>query len=337
MTRRASSGRRTNVALLLLAPSALATGALAFATGSTPWSTAVVVLHGMVGLGLVVASPRKSQTVRRGVRRARPGRWASILLAVLAVTTVMTGVAHTGGLVGLPFGLTTMQLHVGAALSLAPLLTWHALSKPSRPRRTDLSRRALLRTAAAGCTAGLAWLTTEAVWAVSGARGSRRRETGSHERGSGDPATMPVTQWLFDPVAEGPAAVELADARGRRTLEVADLDGEDVLEAVLDCTGGWYARQRWAGMRLDRVLQPAPGDRSVVVTSVTGYRRRFGVTELDRLLLATRCAGAPLSQGHGAPVRLVAPGRRGFHWVKWVAAVELDEAPPWAQPPFPLQ
>ncbi len=337
MARRTRSGRRTNVALLLLVPSALTTGALAFATGSAPWSTAVVVLHGAIGLGLVVASPRKSQTVRRGLRSGRRGRWASALLAVLAVTTVVTGVAHAGGLVGLPLGLTTMQVHVGAALSLAPLLTWHALARPSRPRSTDLSRRALLRTTAAAGAAGVAWVTTEAVWTVSGARGSRRRETGSHERGSGDPSAMPVTQWLFDDVTEGPSGLALVDRHGRRTIDVAELDGADELDAVLDCTGGWYARQRWTGTRLDRLLRPAPGHRSVVVTSVTGYRRRFGVSELDRLLLARRCAGEPLSEGHGAPVRLVAPGRRGFHWVKWVAAVELDDAPPWAQPPFPLQ
>jgi hypothetical protein len=37
------------------------------------------------------------------------------------------------------------------------------------------------------------------------------------------------------------------------------------------------------------------------------------------------------------PARLVAPGRRGYHWVKWVTAIELSERPPWWQPPLPLQ
>ncbi len=41
------------------------------------------------------------------------------------------------------------------------------------------------------------------------------------------------------------------------------------------------------------------------------------------MLLATRVGGEPLSHGHGAPVRLVAPGRRGFQWVKWVTRLEL--------------
>ncbi len=31
----------------------------------------------------------------------------------------------------------------------------------------------------------------------------------------------------------------------------------------------------------------------------------------------------PLSHEHGAPVRLVAPGRRGFQWVTWVVRIEV--------------
>jgi DMSO/TMAO reductase YedYZ molybdopterin-dependent catalytic subunit len=37
--------------------------------------------------------------------------------------------------------------------------------------------------------------------------------------------------------------------------------------------------------------------------------------------------GEPISHGHGAPVRLVAPGRRGFQWVKWVVRLEVRDTP----------
>jgi DMSO/TMAO reductase YedYZ molybdopterin-dependent catalytic subunit len=53
-------------------------------------------------------------------------------------------------------------------------------------------------------------------------------------------------------------------------------------------------------------------------------------------MLATRVAGEQLSAGHGFPLRLVAPGRRGFWWVKWVERVQVDETPWWWQPPFPI-
>jgi DMSO/TMAO reductase YedYZ molybdopterin-dependent catalytic subunit len=55
------------------------------------------------------------------------------------------------------------------------------------------------------------------------------------------------------------------------------------------------------------------------------------------LWLAIAYQGVPLLPAYGAPVRLVAPHRRGFWWVKWVASVELSDLPAWGQSPFPLQ
>jgi DMSO/TMAO reductase YedYZ molybdopterin-dependent catalytic subunit len=43
--------------------------------------------------------------------------------------------------------------------------------------------------------------------------------------------------------------------------------------------------------------------------------------------LATHVGGEPISHDHGAPARLVAPGRRGFEWVTWVARIEVLTAP----------
>ena len=93
------------------------------------------------------------------------------------------------------------------------------------------------------------------------------------------------------------------------------------------------------GVALDALL---PADalaaaRSIEVLSVTGYCRRFPVGDAGSLRLATRLEGRPLVPGQGAPVRLVAPGRRGFWWVKWVAAVHLSARAAAAQSPFPLQ
>ena len=86
--------------------------------------------------------------------------------------------------------------------------------------------------------------------------------------------------------------------------------------------------------RLSALLPPGRTG-TAQVTSVTGYRRRLPLT--DHLLLAVDVGGRPLSDGHGAPVRLVVPGRRGFHWVKWVDRIEIDNAPWWLESPLPLQ
>jgi hypothetical protein len=47
-------------------------------------------------------------------------------------------------------------------------------------------------------------------------------------------------------------------------------------------------------------------------------------------------AGAPLSAGHGYPLRLAAPGQRGYWRVKWVDRIELQATPWWWQPAFPV-
>jgi DMSO/TMAO reductase YedYZ molybdopterin-dependent catalytic subunit len=221
-----------------------------------------------------------------------------------------------------------MQVHVGAAVLAVPFAVLHVLRHPQRPRRTDLSRRNLLRAIALGGGAAAAYVAVEGVARGLSLPGQDRRATGSHEV---SPDEMPVTQWALDAVPR----VDVATWRLR--VEVA---GRQVAEmdAVLDCTGGWYADQRWRGVRLDRLLPASlPSDsRSVVAVSVTGYARRLPLRDVPFLLIATHVADRPLSIGHGAPARLVAPGRRGFWWVKWLDRVVVDTRPWWWQPPFPL-
>jgi DMSO/TMAO reductase YedYZ molybdopterin-dependent catalytic subunit len=104
----------------------------------------------------------------------------------------------------------------------------------------------------------------------------------------------------------------------------------DQLEATLDCTGGFYSTQLWRGIRVGRLLERADlleTARYVSFVSVTGYRWSLPLAEAADALLATHVGGEPISHDHGAPARLVAPGRRGFEWVKWVARIEILTAP----------
>src|SRR5207245_7057460 len=111
---------------------------------------------------------------------------------------------------------------------------------------------------------------------------------------------------------------------------------DDRATATLDCTGGFYSTQEWAGARLDRLIGNASGS-SIHVTSATGYDRRFPIHNASEMILATRIGGQPLDAGHGYPARLVVPDARGFWWVKWVTAIEVDDLPHWWQSPFPLR
>jgi DMSO/TMAO reductase YedYZ molybdopterin-dependent catalytic subunit len=123
-------------------------------------------------------------------------------------------------------------------------------------------------------------------------------------------------------------------------LTVSDLTSRSVTVAArLDCTSGWYTDAAWTAVSLADLLpaEHLAAAASIEVLSMTGYRRRFPADEGGSLWLATAYQGVPLRPGYGAPVRLVAPHRRGFWWVKWVASVQLSDLPAWGQSPFPLQ
>jgi DMSO/TMAO reductase YedYZ molybdopterin-dependent catalytic subunit len=336
---RLRAGRRTNLALLALLAAAAVTGVLSFAIGGS-WVRWAVVTHAVAGLGIVALAPWKSAISARGVRRRPPGITLSFALAASVVTTVVTGVGHATGLL-VSLGLVTaMQLHVAAGVASMPLALWHALARKSVPHRTDVSRRNLIRGGVLLGGAAAGYLAVEGFVHAAALPGYSRRSTGSYERGSFQPVAMPVTQWLNDPVpAVDPHgwSLRIADADGERDVGYEELFAHgSAIQAVLDCTGGWYAEQEWEGVVLSDLLAGDDRAASIEVFSLTGYVRRLPVEDADRLLLATRVSGRALSAGHGFPLRLVAPGRRGFWWVKWVDRVSLSETPWWWQAPFPL-
>jgi DMSO/TMAO reductase YedYZ molybdopterin-dependent catalytic subunit len=336
---RSPSRRLTNLALGVALAVAFGTGAGAMATGS-PHGRWVVIAHGVVGIAVVLLIPWKSRVVRHGWRRLRSSRYMSLLLAGLTVLALVTGLGHTTGVLRSIGGTSAMWLHVAAGLALAPLAVWHVAARPARPRPTDLSRRVLLRAGLLGVAAASLYAASASTVTLLRLPGTQRRFTGSYEQGSFEPAAMPETIWLDDSVPHVDAAtwrLQVVDGDGQYELTLADLQAyETSLRATLDCTSGWFAHQDWSGVPVSALLRRVGDARSLLVRSMTGYWVRLPVRDIDRLLLARQVGGQPLTPGHGFPLRLVAPGRRGFWWVKWVQRIELQRTPWWWQPPFPL-
>jgi len=338
-----NGGRRVNLALGLLLVVATLTGSGANTIG-VDWPIDLIQVHAAAALALLLLAPWKSLVVRRSLsrRRGQPVRWLSFVLLASVLLTIGSGLLHATGSVEHVGPLTLMQIHVGAAVVALLALTGHFRLHPVRPRPTDADRRALLRAAAVGGGAALAVAAWETGLNASGASGGQRRFTGSVEKPRGVPSAMPVTSWFDDRVPR-------LDADEWR-LHVGDSDWDlamiralpqESFAATLDCTGGWFAEQDWEGVRLSAVLAAAgvartEAWRSLEVRSVTGYARWFGSGTLDDVWLVTRVGGAPLSYGHGYPARIVAPGRRGFWWVKWVASLQPSSRPAWVQSVFPL-
>jgi DMSO/TMAO reductase YedYZ molybdopterin-dependent catalytic subunit len=328
-------GARTNLALLALLAVAFITGWLAFAYGTAParWS---LVLHATGGFAILALLPWKSMIARRGLGRPRPGRWASVLFGVLVLVSLVAGLLHSTGLLVYVGPLTAMDFHVGAAIAAVPLAIWHVVARRVRVRPTDLSRRNILRGGAVVAGAAAAYVATEIVVKATRMPGAARRFTGSYEAGSFQPDRMPVSSWMFDAIPQIDQTAWRLRAGGREWSYDEVLAFDDRLTATLDCTGGFFSTQEWTGARLDRLIGKADGA-SIRVVSSTGYDRRFPVERASSLLLATRFGGSQLDAGHGFPARLIVPDGRGFWWVKWVTAIEVDDLPHWWQPPFPLQ
>jgi hypothetical protein len=326
------AGRRTNVALLVVLIGAALTGVLAFAAGTPIPARLATVAHGLLGLAVVLLVPWKSVIVRR----APALRLASLALVALIAVCISSGLVEVFGGYGVLWRLSPMQLHVGSAVLAAPLLAWHLLGhRRQRLRRRDLSRRTLLRSGVLAVGVAATYGTLEGIGRLAGSASAGRIATGSHYL---SPDTVPATIWLFDRVPPLPADYRIHVAGNE--LAVADLAARSTtLAARLDCTSGWFTDAEWTAVSVAELLS---ADRlaaaaSIEVVSLTGCRRRFPADEARSLWLATAYQGVPLRPAYGAPVRLVAPQRRGFWWVKWVASVELSDLPGWSQSPFPLQ
>jgi hypothetical protein len=340
--------------ILLLVGLEVCSGLVSLTAGTPDWGWLFVV-HSAGGVTLVALIFLKFRRVRPRVTNRSlwdGGTPVSLLLGTLAVAALATGLVWTAtGVVWIgPWTLLTGHMLLG--LLVVPVLLWHLRHRFRLPRGRDIEgRREAMRFSALAVVGALTWRLEEAGAAVLGLAGADRRFTGSSDEAGEAGNDFPVTSWVVDdpdPVdvdawtltVAGEVQSEAALAYGDLVPASGNADGaegesagagpqtRDCERAVLDCTSGWYADREWEGVRVGDLLDAVGTTdeaRWVRFESVTGYRWSLPVTEAREALLATHVDGDRLSHGHGAPARLVAPGRRGFQWVKWIEHVEVQQ------------
>ncbi len=334
--------RLVDWSLLILVLVEAFTGLLSFLHGR-PENGWLFVLHGVLGLSIVLLLVWKLQRVwvRLVDRRRWDGATWAAVTALAAVLLVLTsGLLWTTMQwpLGYPNGL---NLHVVFGLTLAVLVVLHMLLRYKPLQRRDFAgRRTLLSGLAVVATGGILWTGQQEMARAAGLPGGRRRFSGSRAVGLQPGLTFPATMWMLDNPAPYAGDSWQLDVTGS-VAQVLRLSWPELaagprrtVTAVLDCTSGWYTQQNWQGIPVAWLLEQArPLSTAVAVSfvSATGYRWSVPLAEAQTLLLATHVGDVALDHGHGAPLRLVAPGRRGFQWVKWVREVRVLTAPDWGQ------
>jgi hypothetical protein len=332
------SPRLTDWSIAIAAGLAFTTGMVSLVSGH-PQEWFIFALHGVAGFWLLSLLWGKLRRV--WPRLIHPRRWdlrtVFGLLALLLVTSALgSGIWWVAGGEWYVAGFNLLNWHVVLGLVLTGIIAFHMFARAKRLRKRDVvGRRQALHLGALLLGSVALWPAQQLTEGVLNLSGARQRFTGSRESGSYAGNAFPTSSWVADqPRAIDAQAWRLSLGGAVATPHDFSYDelvaAQDEEEATLDCTGGFYSTQRWRGVRIGRLLDLAAlhkDARYVSFISVTSYRWSLPLEEARMALLATHIDEELLSHEHGFPLRLVAPGRRGFEWVKWITRIEVLTEP----------
>ncbi len=332
------SPRLTDWSIALATLLAFILGLLSLISG-LPQEWVIFALHGIAGLWLLLLLWGKLRRV--WPRLVHPRYWdrSTIFgfLALLFVSLALgSGIWWVGGGEWYIADFNLLNWHIILGFILTAAITFHMFARFKWLRKRDImGRRRVLHFSTLLIGGGLLWPTQQLAERTLKSSGADRRFTGSRESGSYAGNAFPTSSWVADqprPLDRETWQLVVGGAVSKpRTISYNELASVgDELEATLDCTGGFYSTQHWKGIRIDRLLDDSGVKKNaqyVSFVSVTGYRWSLPIAEARIALLATHVGEETLSYEHGFPLRLVAPGRRGFEWVKWIVGVDVLTGP----------
>ena len=117
-----------------------------------------------------------------------------------------------------------------------------------------------------------------------------------------------------------------------QSLSIADLRRfpHESQNSRLKCVQCWSARADWSGFRFGHLVEavkPKKTAKAVRVECADKWYEYFDIQDLHspRVLFAMDMQGQPLADRHGAPLRVIDPGRYGYKSAKLVVSIEFVE------------
>ncbi|WP_135604589.1 molybdopterin-dependent oxidoreductase [Methanococcoides sp. NM1] len=101
---------------------------------------------------------------------------------------------------------------------------------------------------------------------------------------------------------------------------------------ILDCVEGWSFVAKWTGVPVKTLLDDAgvqDGATTVIFYSEDGYSTALDLDYLvdNNIILGYKLNDVTLPQDRGFPFQLVAEGKYGYKWAKWVTGIEVTDEP----------
>ncbi|UGV41161.1 molybdopterin-dependent oxidoreductase [Methanococcoides orientis] len=101
---------------------------------------------------------------------------------------------------------------------------------------------------------------------------------------------------------------------------------------ILDCVEGWGFTAKWTGVPVKTLLDEVgvqEGASTVIFYSEDGYSTAHDLDYLveNNIILGYKLNDVTLPEDRGFPFQLVAEGKYGYKWGKWITSIEVTDEP----------
>jgi DMSO/TMAO reductase YedYZ molybdopterin-dependent catalytic subunit len=99
---------------------------------------------------------------------------------------------------------------------------------------------------------------------------------------------------------------------------------------TLNCVEGWSVTILWDGIRVSDLLGEAgfdPGAKTIRFYAEDGYYTSFPLDYIldNNIMMAYAMNNVTLPAERGYPFQLVAEGKWGYKWIKWITRIEVSD------------